>query len=206
MRRFAATIMIVLLAACGDARTRGRSSTDAPAETDAPATPGPASTTRDAGDSAAAPGNAPSIVDGAAELRKLVAAGARIMVFETEEDAAASEFTVDSAGTPATWAGDYDFGDSEWESVLSLRLEGNAITATLSYGVLANDTTWVTHEERIDGVTISGATLTAREWSGVFARRHGRPGLIIFRAPAGGNIEPVEFGKKTEGSPDGETS
>lgn len=207
MRRIATIIAIVLLSACDLMNPRKQTPPDGEAAAAARDSTGSAASAAPqdvSDDSAAAPSAASAAdtapADGPAELRKLAAAGGQVLVDGNEERVPAGELVVDTADTPAAYAGDYHFGDSEWESTLSLEVRGNAVTGTLKYAVFQNET-WVAREMRLAGAAISGATLTARGWSGVFARYGGKPGLVILRSPSD-RITAAEFGDKVEAAPE----
>lgn len=134
--------------------------------------------------------------EGELELRGLAAAGRSILVpGGSGEEVAPGEFVADLADSSSEYAGEYHFGDSEWESTLTLEVQGSAVSGALGYADWENDT-WVGKELRLDGGRISGARLTAPGWSGVFVRYQGRPGLVILRAP--GVISGVEYGEKLD--------
>jgi hypothetical protein len=195
MRLIPMIIAIGLLAACDEApRSREQDasgSTVAAVRNDADS--GTATALRGGENPAAAPAAGAPSADGAAELRRLAAAGKPILL-PTAEEVAAGEFVADTASSPSAYAGDYRFGDSEGESTLSLTVRGNAVTGGLGYASWENET-WVGKEVRLDGGTIVGSTLTAPGWSGVFVRFRGRPGLVILKAP---DILSVEFGEKLD--------
>jgi hypothetical protein len=132
--------------------------------------------------------------DGVAELRRRAATQQPIFVNTLDVDSvAAGEFVPDEAGTPSAYAGQYHFGGSEWESTLTLSVQGSTVTGVLGYAEWENET-WVGKEVRFGGGTIAGASLSAPGWMGVFVRYQGQPGLVILRGPTeqlGG-----EFGTK----------
>jgi hypothetical protein len=121
--------------------------------------------------------------DGAAELRRLTAARRQILIDHLDADSAsASEFTTDPANNPSAYAGEYHFGDSEWESTLTLTVHGDAVSGRLGYADWEHET-WVGKEVRLDGGRIADATLVAPGWKAVFVLWNGQPGIVILRAP-----------------------
>jgi hypothetical protein len=152
------------------------------------------------GDSGAPPVKSPRLADtaseGETELRRLAEAGQSILVpGGSGVEVAPGEFVADLADNPSEYAGRYHFGDSEGESTLTLEVQGSAVSGALGYADWENET-WVGKELRLDGGRISGARLTAPEWSGVFVRYQGKPGLVILRAPE--VISGVEYGRKLD--------
>jgi len=128
-------------------------------------------------------GSANDGADGVAELQRLTDTHRMIAMDRLDVDSvSAAEFTPNVASTPSAYGGEYHFGDSEWESELTLTVEGNTITGELGYAEWENET-WAGKEVRFGGGTITGASFTAPGWKGVFVLYNGEPGVIILRAP-----------------------
>lgn len=127
--------------------------------------------------------SADSSNDGVAELRRLTAAQRKILIDHVDVDSAsASEFTTDPASNPSAYAGAYHFGDSEWESTLTLTVNGDAVSGRLGYADWEHET-WVGKEVRFGGGRITGSSLVAPGWKAVFVLWNGQPGIVILRAP-----------------------
>jgi hypothetical protein len=128
-------------------------------------------------------GSADDGADGVAELQRLIDTRRMIAMDRLDVDSvSAAEFAPNVASTPSVYGGEYHFGDSEWESELTLTVEGNTVTGELGYADWENET-WVGKEVRFEGGTITGASFSAPGWKGVFVLYEGEPGVIILRAP-----------------------
>ena len=147
-------------------------------------------------DPASSPGPGPSRdgEDGVAELRRLAATRQKILVDRLDVDSvSAGELVPHEATTPSAHGGEYHFGDSEWESTLTLSVQGNEVTGVLGYADWENET-WVGKRVRFDGGKIIGASFSAPGWKGVFVRYQGRPGIVILRAAT--DRLSVQYGEK----------
>lgn len=188
------TFLILLAFLCWACTPETAEKRTAAAGADAPNRPVRTLSPTQAGSNPAPSPSTDSAADAAAELRRLVAARQMIRFQHDETDV--SEFEVSEANPPSAYAGDYDFGDSEGESTLTLSMRGNAVTGTLGYADWENER-WVPKEVRLDSGRIERGKLTAPGWSGIFVSYQGQPGLIILRAPT--HLMEVEFGERVSG-------
>lgn len=190
-------LLAALVCACDTSSDAREAGADAPPAADAtPSTPGDSASAApaDSVPHAAVPG---AVTEGAAALLRLAAEGKTVRIDLIDgEDLDPREFTADSASDPSVFAGEYHFGDSEWESTLTLTVEGDAVTGELGYADPGEGSTpWIPRRTPLDGGKIRGAMLAAPGWEGVFVRHRGRRGIVILRAPTD-RIAPIEFGRK----------
>lgn len=109
---------------------------------------------------------------------------ARAQTFtDAMEEFSATVFALDVAASPSEYAGRYHFGESEWESELTLTVRGRSVTGVLTFGEWSEkQQTWKTKKLRFTG-TIDGNMLVAGAWKGIFVRRGDRRGLLFMAAP-----------------------
>lgn len=141
-----------------------------------------------------APASSSGDGEGVTELQRLATTRQKILVDHLDVDSVdAGEFVPSQASTPSAYGGEYHFGDSEWESTLTLSVQGNEVSGVLGYADWENES-WVGKEVRFDGGRIAGASFSAPGWKGVFVRYQGQPGIVILRAPT--DRLSVQYGEK----------